>query len=241
MRAGLAALAFIAFACGAVAQTYPTLTGRVVDQAGVLSAATEQALTATLGRVEQARGVQIVVATIRDLEGYEISDYGVGLGRAWGVGAAARDDGALFIIAPNERRLRIEVGYGLEGALTDATAKTIIDRVVVPQFRAGDLEGGVIAGVDAMIAALDGVTPAPPPARQSRDDGPPPWLPIAAFGAIFILRLFASNRVSQHRRRSGFAGRHGYGGFGGGGFRGRGGGFGGGGGSFGGGGASGGW
>jgi uncharacterized protein len=144
----LSLLAFMPVAAGA--QTFPKLTGRVVDAAALLSPQQEQALTDKLAALEQQSGRQLVVATIPDLQGYDISDYGYQLGRAWGIGDKEKNDGALLIVAPNERKVRIEVGYGLEGIMTDALSSQIIRNAITPHFKAGDMAGGIDAGADAI-------------------------------------------------------------------------------------------
>ena len=138
----------------AAAQEFPKLSGRVVDAADLLSPETEAALTEKLKTLEDTTTRQLVVATIPDLQGYDIADYGYRLGRNWGLGQKEDDNGALLIVAPNERKVRIEVGYGLEGYLTDALSSVIINRQIVPRFREGDMEGGVVAGTDAIVAQL---------------------------------------------------------------------------------------
>ena len=133
---------------------FPELAGRVVDQADLLSPAEEAALTQRLEALETQSQRQLVVATIPDLQGYEISDYGYQLGRAWGIGDAERNDGALLIVAPNDRKVRIEVGYGLEPVLTDALSSIIIRDQILPRFRNGDFPGGIDAGANAIIQQL---------------------------------------------------------------------------------------
>jgi uncharacterized protein len=150
----LACLAALLFAFPAAAQDFPKLSGRVVDAADLLSPETEAALTEKLKTLEDTTTRQLVVATIPDLQGYDIADYGYRLGRAWGLGQKDEDNGALLIVAPNERKVRIEVGYGLEGYLTDALSSVIINRQIVPRFREGDMEGGVVAGADAIVQQL---------------------------------------------------------------------------------------
>ncbi|TAD72794.1 MAG: methanol dehydrogenase [Sphingomonadales bacterium] len=133
---------------------FPALTGRVVDNADILPPEAEARLTAKLEALEAQSQRQLVIATIPDLQGYDIADYGYQLGRAWGLGDAARNDGALLLVAPNDRKVRIEVGYGLEGYLTDALSALIIQNQILPAFRNGDFPGGVEAGTDAIIAQL---------------------------------------------------------------------------------------
>jgi uncharacterized protein len=240
----LLALALLAGApVRAAAAEFPALTGRVVDQAGLLSERDEAELEAALARFEEATTAQIVVVTLESLQDLPIEDYGYQLGRAWGIGQAGEDNGALLIVAPEEREVRIEVGYGLEGELTDAQSRTIIETRILPHFRQGDFAAGIKAGVAAMIGALGGsYDPAlPPVALQDREPAPSP-IPLAV--ALPILVLIVLNRLFGRRRRRyrrGFGGPlilpggwhggrgGGRGGFGGGGFSGGGGGFGGGG------------
>ncbi|MBX9884607.1 MAG: TPM domain-containing protein [Novosphingobium sp.] len=148
----LAALALIAEP--AAAQTFPKLTGRVVDEAHLLTGVQIAALDAKLAALETQSQRQMVIATIPDLEGYEIEDYGYRLGRAWGIGDKQRNDGLLLIVAPKEHKVRFEVGYGLEGIITDALSSVIISREVVPRFKANDYPGGIAAATDQLIAQL---------------------------------------------------------------------------------------
>lgn len=147
-------LSVSAFAPSRAEPAYPALSGRVVDAANVLPPATEQALTTRLADLETRTGRQLVVATVPSLGDREIEEYATGLFRAWGLGQRARNDGVLLVVAPTERRVRVEVGYGLEGVLTDALSGRIIQNSVIPRFRAGDMPGGVTAGADALIAQL---------------------------------------------------------------------------------------
>ena len=133
---------------------FPPLTGRVVDDAHLLSPQTAQKLTADLANLEAQTGHQLVVATIPDLQGYPIEDYGYQLGRTWGIGRKGRNDGAIFLVAPNERKVRIEVGYGLEPVLTDALSSVILQQKVLPRFREGRMEQGVVDGTEALIQQL---------------------------------------------------------------------------------------
>jgi uncharacterized protein len=150
----LAAAALLGAALPAAAQQFPALAGRVTDAADIIPADVEARLTQKLEALETQTQRQLVVATIPDLQGYDIADYGYQLGRAWGIGDKQRNDGALLIVAPNERKLRIEVGYGLEPVLTDGLSSLIINQQIVPRFKAGDMAGGIEAGVDAVIAQL---------------------------------------------------------------------------------------
>ncbi len=138
----------------ALAQTFPELTGPVVDQADILPPEVEARLSQKLVALKAQSQRQLNIVTLSSLEGYEISDYGYRLGRAWGLGDKERNDGAILIVAPNERKLRIEVGYGLEPVLTDGLSSLIISRQIVPKFKAGDMPAGIEAGTDAIIQQL---------------------------------------------------------------------------------------
>lgn len=241
--------------------TFPELTGRVVDQAGLLSAEQRAQLTTDLEAFENKSTDQIVVVTVPSLQGYPIDEYGYKLGRAWGIGQKGKDNGVLLIVAPNERKVRIEVGRRLEPLLPDGAAGTIISRTILPSFRRNDFPGGIKAGVASIKAALE----QDPNELAERAKRPPPetdysaYVVIAIWLLIMILMIRAQMRAAQQmpasigpdgrRRRvvrSGpiivFPGSTGgwSGGFGGGGGD-SGGGFSGGGGDFGGGGASGDW
>ena len=259
----LCLVAALLFAFPATAQTkldFPPLTGRVVDQANLLDPATEQALTEKLAALEAGSTDQLVVVTVNSLQDQEIEDYGYQLGRAWGIGQKENDNGALLIVAPNERKVRVEVGYGLEPILTDAFSSQVIRDDILPSFRDGDYQAGVVKGVDALIAQLS-LDPAEAQARaqaaaaQQTDTKAESIIPVVIIAAIFLFMFLIAMRSGRGRRsnvgsvllwaasealRSSGRGGGGWGG-GGGGFGGGGGGFGGGGGSFGGGGASGGW
>ncbi|WP_184156908.1 TPM domain-containing protein [Sphingobium lignivorans] len=263
------ALLLLALPSGAaLAQSFPPLTGRVVDAAGLLDPATVEAITQKSEALEQTTGRQLVVATVPSLEGYDIADYGYRLGRAWGIGEAERNNGVILLVAPNERRLRIEVGYGLEPVLTDALSGRIIRDVITPRFKAGDMAGGIRAGVDEISRIIE-LPPeeqrklaaqASQSQRSGKADGIGPAVIFLIFIFLFVLlpllgRLRGGRRYrggihpiiiwgAEAALREAFRDRDGGGGGwgnGGGWGGGGGGGFGGGGGSFGGGGASGGW
>jgi uncharacterized protein len=244
--------------------TFPALSGRIVDEANLLSPEAETAIDAKLAALEQRTTDQFVVVTLTSLQDREIEDYGYQLGRAWGLGRKDEDNGVLLIVAPNERKVRIEVGYGLEPVMTDVMSNHIIQNDILPAFRVGGYERGITAGVDAVIAQLE-LDPAEAAARAaavapSRAEAPIlPGVVILLIFVFIVFILISSARGGGRRRRrgsdlgsilvwtaaealrnSGRSGRGGGGGgFGGGSFGG--GGFSGGGGSFGGGGASGGW
>jgi uncharacterized protein len=140
----------------AAAPKFPPLTGRVVDDAGVLSASTQTQLTDMLAAHERATGQQVVVVTLDSLQGYTIEDYGYQLGRNWGIGQKGKNTGAILIVAPKDHKVRIEVGYGLEGQLTDAVSATIIQSIILPSFKRGDFDAGVLAGTKSILSVLGG-------------------------------------------------------------------------------------
>jgi uncharacterized protein len=153
---------FLALALGLVllpvsAQpVFPELTGRVVDDANLLSYPEEVAITADLKALEDKTSDQVVVVTLPSLQGYTVEDFGYQLGRHWGIGTARFDNGIILIVAPNERKVRIEVGRGLEGTLTDALSKIIVQNALLPRFREGDFAGGIKDGVRDIILVLTG-------------------------------------------------------------------------------------
>ena len=172
------------------ADNFPALTGRVVDQAGVLSATTRADLETKLAALEQKSGIQLEVATVSTLGGQEIEPYANDLFRFWKLGEAKKDNGVLFLIAPNEHRVRIEVGYGLEGTLTDAISKLIIINAVTPRFKTGDFNGGVSRGVDDIITTLttDSSEWQKKPDLRAQSD-PTSWAP-AALIVFFVVVFF---------------------------------------------------
>ena len=159
----LAAVAWISLNCAAMAQapgatspTFPALTGRVVDVAGLLTPGDRAALAEALAGLEARTADQLVVVTVKSLQGKTIEDFGYQLGRRWGIGQKDKDSGVLLIVAAAERRVRIEVGYDLEGTLTDAATRLIIENSILPAFKGGDFPGGIKAGVSQITQALGG-------------------------------------------------------------------------------------
>jgi uncharacterized protein len=234
----------------AFAVNFPALTGRVVDQANIIQPDTRAAIEQRSADLEEKSGIQLVVATVNSLEGQEIEPYANELFRKWALGEKKKNNGVLMLVAPNERRVRIEVGYGLEGTLTDALSKVIISNAMTPRFKAGNFSEGISRGVDDIITVL--TTDASewqkrPSLRLDYQQpvDPANWILVAALLVFFILLIVSPTfrwlffnvvlnvLASSGSSRGGYSGG-GYSGGGGGGFSG-------GGGSSGGGGASGSW
>src|SRR5580692_4943383 len=146
----------------------PPLSGRVVDQTGTLSSGDIASLTQTLKDFQARKGSQIAVLIVPTTEPETIEQYSIRVAEAWKIGRKKIDDGALLVIAKNDRKLRIEVGYGLEGALTDVTSRRIIDEEIAPKFKAGDFAGGISDGVDRIIGIVNGEPLPPPPVRSQQ-------------------------------------------------------------------------
>ena len=183
----LALLVCWAFAASADVAV-PPLSGRVVDQTGTLSSDTMASLTQTLKGLELRKGSQVAVLIVPTTAPETIEQYSIRVAEAWKIGRRKIDDGALLIVAKDDHKLRIEVGYGLEGSLTDATASRIISEIITPKFRSGDFAGGISDGVERIIAVIDGEPLPAPQATQSfsvpshLDD----ILPLLLFGAIIV-------------------------------------------------------
>jgi uncharacterized protein len=233
----------------ALALDFPALTGRVVDEAGILDAATRTALTDKLAALEAKSTDQLVVVTLKSLQGTSLEDLGYQLGRRWQIGQKDKNNGVLLIVAPNDKQVRIEVGYGLEGTLTDAVSRLIIENGILPRFRANDIPGGITRGVDDIISVLTGDaeewkqraaqrpdTVSQSPSTQSDSVWPLIWLVLIVVGIVILCAMFAGALCIEILRVIAMMAMSG-----GGRSSGGGGGFSGGGGSFGGGGASGRW
>ncbi len=235
----LPAIFFLLFAipCLFALEVPKRADGYVTDRAGFLSSSVKAELETILRTFEEKTSNQVVVATFPSLEGDSLEDFSIRLAEAWKVGQRGRDNGAIFLIFKDDRKIRIEVGYGLESVLPDALSGQIISQVVAPYFRRGDYSGGILAGTDAIIKATQGEFKGMP-----RKDNPhTAGRLLALLGVFSLFHFFAQSNAG------GIGGRRGRGGFFmpmGGGFRSSSSGFGGfsgGGGGFGGGGASGGW
>jgi len=243
--AAAVALALAVPAAFAAAPLPPKPARWVTDQAGVLSAAAAERIDQKLAAFEHEQGSQVLVAIFRRLPEDEVlEDWTQRVAESWGVGRAKQDDGVVLFVFVDDRALRIEVGYGLEGALTDLESKAILDDALIPHLRQGDWDGGIDAATDAIITAIRGEYRPDAAAQRARQRDEGSGVPFVIVMAVLVLILLSTRR----RRRSsrwwggGGWGGGGFGGFGGGSFGGGGfGGFSGGGGSFGGGGASGRW
>jgi len=210
----------------AASMHFPLLTGRVVDEAQLLSPEIKSQLESKLAAFEKETSVQLVVLSLHSLRGQEIEEYGTALGRHWGIGQKGKNNGLILIVVPDEKKVRIEVGYGLEEKVTDALSSSIIQTVMIPHFKQNDYAQGIAAGVDALLQVLHGEY------RVAQNDEQKEKYSILIW--FFIIMIFAIGFFGRRRR---FFGGGGWGG----GSGGSGGGFSGGGGSFGGGGSSGRW
>lgn len=245
----------------AIDPTFPELTGRIVDGAGLLDAGQKAAMTASLAALEDKSTDQLVIVTVPSLQGYPIEDFSNRLLRHWQIGQKGKNNGILLVVAPNERKVRIEVGYGLEPIMTDALSSAIIQNRILPVFRRGDFAGGIIVGAkdiqDSLLGDAEAVKKRAAGARRDPNSQGSwsDWLPLLFWGAVVAFVLWSNYRqmgqglsTPGNRRRGGvviipggWGGSSNWGGGGGGWSGGGGGGFGGGGGGGGGGGASGGW
>jgi uncharacterized protein len=273
LRLGIAAtVVYVLLALGTAAEPrFPPLTGRVVDAANLLTPEDRRGLENELRALEERSTDQLVVYTTPSLQGYPIEDIGYHLGRTWAIGQKGKDNGVILIVAPNERRVRIEVGRGLEPQLTDVMTKLIIENAILPAFRRNDFSGGIKAGVhdirDVLLGDAAAVKERAARASRAPGGGVMPVMLLAVLILMAVAIVFAQahgtanpQRIGDERRRRRFANPPGWGGASwggsaggwgsggggwdrssGGGFSGGGGDFGGGGGDFGGGGSSGSW
>lgn len=206
--AALAAFALIllALASARAAPTFPALTGQIVDDANLLSPDDRAAILADLQALESKSTDQLAVVTVPSLQGYEIEDYGYQLGRHWGIGQAGKDNGVLLIVAPNERKVRIEVGRGLEPIVTDLMSKIIIENAILPEFRRGNFGAGIRAGVRDLKDTLLGDAEAVKERARGLSDGDgPDWLGllmIAFWIAVFVYILYAQSQYAAQQQQS---------------------------------------
>lgn len=195
-------------------ENFPALSGRVVDQAGLLTDTEESALTQKLAALETSTSNQLVIATIPDLNGADIADYANRLGRHWEIGQADKNNGVLMIVAPNARKVRIEVGYGLEGELTDSLSSVIIQQEIIPHFKKLDYPRGINNGAAAIIAALDDEYTAPKTGtgKKGTDEFSKkyghfiPLVFIAIVGLTEILKRTGNRKASRGAFPAGFGG-----------------------------------
>ena len=195
----------MATAVAAQTLTFPALTGRVVDEAGLLNSTDQAAITQSLADLEAQTKDQMVVVTLKSLDGTSIEDYGYQLGRYWKIGQKGEDNGVLLIVVPSEKAVRIEVGYGLEGTLTDATSQIIIQNKILPQFKANDFPDGIKDGVAEIIKVLNpAVAGTPPPASPATtvDTTPqtdiPVWVVILiVLGGVWLMFLCTTTREGR--------------------------------------------
>ena len=204
-------------AAARAAPTFPQFTGLVTDAANIIPPDQKAALEAKLEALQQQTKRQLVVATIPDLQGYDIADYGYQLGRAWGVGLKNADNGAILIVAPNEHKVRVEVGYGLEPVLTDAFSSVLIQQQILPRFKAGDIPGGISAGVDALAqqlslpddvakAKVDAAAKAYDQAHRVRQNGGGGHVPLGAIIWIVIVGVVIVSHIGRRAARGRYYG-----------------------------------
>ncbi|MDQ1302851.1 MAG: uncharacterized protein QG595_834, partial [Pseudomonadota bacterium] len=186
LRAGLMLAVLAVQTAVAAVLPVPALSGRLVDTIGLLSGPQQSALEAKLADLEARKGSQIVVLLVASTQPEAIEQYSLRVVEAWRPGRKGVDDGVLLIVARDDRAVRIEVGYGLEGAIPDATANRIIDEFILPQFRAGDFAGGIVAGVDRLIGLVDGEALPEPVRPPSAQDSFGSLLPIVLFVSIVV-------------------------------------------------------
>lgn len=198
MHAGFSIVLLLLSLTVQAAPQFPPLSGRVVDEAGLLSAQTESTLSGRLAGFEQESGTQVVVVTLKSLQSYSIEEYGYQLGRHWGIGQKGENNGVLLIVAPNERKVRIEVGYGLEGVLTDAISHSIIQNAILPNFKANNYERGIVQGADAILLALGGQYKETQQTRREKPAAEDEGAPYAMlFFVAFILGEFLNNFIRR--------------------------------------------
>lgn len=196
---GLSGLLLVCLAAApAVAVDFPPLTGRVVDQAGVMTSTTRGDIAAKSRDLEEKSGIQLVVATVSSLQGGDIETYANELFRTWKLGQTQKNNGVLLLVAPAEHKVRIEVGYDLEGMLTDALASTIISAAIIPRFKSGDLSGGIQHGVDGIISVLSGDTSDWQPKAAVWADGVAIGEAVAAIALLFFLLIAIVYGIMKH-------------------------------------------
>jgi uncharacterized protein len=206
----LSAMAFAMAAAAYAGPTFPPLTGRVVDEAGLLTPEDRAALTRELAALEETSTDQLAVVTLKSLQGYAIEDYGYQLGRAWGIGQKGKDNGVLLIVAPSEHKVRIEVGRRLEPILTDALSSIIINHAIVPEFRKGDFAAGIKAGVrdikDVLLGDAEAVKERAQGARRGDSADTMQVILLIFWICVVLYILYAVFRSAQAAQQAGVAG-----------------------------------
>lgn len=196
----IAVAIFLACVPATAAPTFPQLTGQIVDEAGLLTPGDRSAIESELKSLEEKSTDQLVVVTVPSLQGYEIEEYGYQLGRHWGIGQKGKDNGVLLIVAPNERKVRIEVGRGLEPLVTDLMSKIIIENAILPEFRKGNFSAGIRAGVRDVKDTLLGDAEEVKARARGLDKGDgPDWISlllIAFWVGIFIYIIYVQTRYA---------------------------------------------
>lgn len=200
IRFFLSLLFFIGVTVSA-APTFPELTGRVVDQADVLTPDQEHSLSEISNAIEHNSTAQVVVVTLKSLDGYDIAEYGYQLGRYWKIGQKGKDNGLLIIVAPNERKVRIEVGYGLEGDITDAQAHELIQSILIPRFKQNNVYGGIKSTMDEIKRILAKEYTGGNPQTKSDDPNRFYWIAIA-FIPFWVMAVRSKNRDGKKQIHS---------------------------------------
>ena len=177
---------------------FPALTGRVVDQARVLSQSTKDELETLLATHENNTTNQVVVVTLESLDGVAIEEYSLELARHWGIGQKGKDNGVVLVVAPNDKQVRIEVGYGLEGTLTDALSSNIINYYIIPEFKKGDIQNGINIGIQKIIALLGGDEGVKEEIEKQDET------PMEAYGIVAAIFGAAALRIGASATLSGF-------------------------------------
>src|SRR5437868_3662958 len=198
-RAFILALTLCWFGAAFADVAVPPLTGRVVDLTGTLSSGEIAAQSQRLQDLERRKGSQLAVLIVPTTQPETIEQYSIKVAEAWKIGRRKIDDGALLVIAKNDHKLRLEVGYGLEGSLTDVTSRRIIDEVIAPRFKSGDFAGGIAAGITRIIGVIDGETLPPPAPEASHGQDFGTWIDFFnPFNPFFIIALFAVGAMLRH-------------------------------------------
>lgn len=206
LAAALLAGALLLFAAtgSRAAPNYPELTGQIVDNANLIKAEDKSAILAELQALEAKSTDQVAVVTVASLDGLAIEDYSIGLARKWGIGQKGKDNGILLIVAPNERKVRIEAGRRLEPVMTDTMSAIIIQNAMLPKFRRGDYSGGIRDGVgdikDVLLGDAEAVKERAKGGRTPKDD-PTALIHLLVYAVIFALIAWQIYKANEAQRR----------------------------------------